>query len=147
MLRPRSRGEIRLRSANPLDKPAIDPKYLSDAEDLRLLLLGLHLVRRISGSRAFANLIAAEIWPGPDARSDNDLASYMRRTANTVYHPVGTCKMGDDEMSVVDAALRVRGIEGLRVADGSIMPTLVSGNTNAPIIMIGEKAADLVLSA
>ena len=147
MLRPRSRGEIRLRSANPLDKPAIDPKYLSDAEDLRLLLLGLHLVRVFRRSPHLQILLRLKSGRGRTPDSDNDLASYMRRTANTVYHPVGTCKMGDDEMSVVDAALRVRGIEGLRVADGSIMPTLVSGNTNAPIIMIGEKAADLVLSA
>ncbi len=146
VLRPRSRGEIRLCSANPLDKPALDPKYFSQAEDMRLMLLGLRLARRISTSRAFADLVAAEVWPGPGALSDGDLETYVRRTASTVYHPVGTCKMGDDEMSVVDAALRVRGIEGLRVADGSIMPTLVSGNTNAPIIMIGEKAADLLLA-
>jgi hypothetical protein len=102
---------MQLRSGNPLDKPAIDPKYLSDTDDLRLILLGLRLVRRIAGSRPFANLVAAEIWPGPDAQSDDDLASYVRRTANTVYHPVGTCKMSDDD-------------------------------TNAPIIMIGEKAAE-----
>jgi choline dehydrogenase len=146
VLRPRSRGEMRLRSANPLDKPALDPKYLSDPDDLRLTLLGLRLARRISAGRAFAKVAASEIWPGPGALSDADLASYVRRTASTYFHPVGTCKMGDDEMSVVDATLRVRGIEGLRVADGSIMPTLVSGNTNAPIIMIGEKAADLLLA-
>jgi choline dehydrogenase-like flavoprotein len=147
VLRPRSRGELRLRSANPLDRPAIDPKYLSDPDDLRLTLLGLRLARRIAASRAFAKVVAAEVWPGPSAISDADLASYVRRTASTYFHPVGTCKMGSDEMSVVDAALRVHGIEGLRVADGSIMPTLVSGNTNAPIIMIGEKAADLLLEA
>ena len=146
-LRPRSCGEIRLRSANPLDKPALDPKYLSDPDDLRLTLLGLRLARRISASRAFAKVAAIEVWPGPGAVSDTDLASYVRRTASTYFHPVGTCKMGDDETSVVDAALRVRGIDGLRIADGSIMPTLVSGNTNAPIIMIGEKAADLLLEA
>jgi choline dehydrogenase len=145
--RPRSRGEMRLRSANPLDKPALDPRYLSDPEDLRLTLLGLRVDRHIASSRAFAEIGATEITPGPDVSSDDDLAAYVRRSAGTAFHPVGTCKMGNDAMAVVDASLRVRGLDGLRVADASVMPTLVSGNTNAPTIMIGEKAADLILPA
>jgi choline dehydrogenase len=145
--RPRSRGQLQLRSSNPLDKPALDPRYLSDAEDLRLTLLGLRLNRRIAASRAFSAVITGEVWPGPTATSDAELAAYVRRSASTSFHPVGTCKMGNDRMAVVGASLRVRGLQGLRVADASIMPTLVSGNTNAPTIMIGEKASDLILSA
>jgi len=145
VLRPRSRGELRLRTANPLDKPALDPRYLSDPDDLRLTLLGLRLMRRIAAGSAFAALGATEIIPGPEVDADAALAAYVRRTASTAFHPVGTCKMGGDAMAVVDASLKVRGLDGLRVADASIMPTLVSGNTNAPTIMIGEKAADLIL--
>jgi choline dehydrogenase len=111
---------------------------------LRLTLLGLRVDRRIASSRALAEIGATEIFPGPDAGSDDDLAAYVRRTAGTAFHPVGTCKMGNDAAAVVDASLRVRGLDGLRVADASVMPTLVSGNTNAPTIMIGEKAADLI---
>jgi choline dehydrogenase len=144
--RPRSRGQIQLRSANPLDKPAIDPQYLSDPEDLRLTLLGLRLNRRITKSGALSSIVKEEVWPGPNATSDADLAAYVRRSATTAFHPVGTCKMGSDSMAVVDSSLRVHGLQGLRVADASIMPTLVSGNTNAPTIMIGEKASDLILA-
>ena len=145
--RPKSRGEIRLRTASPLDKPDIDPGYLSDSEDLELTLEAIVKCRSVGEGEPFKKVGATEIWPGPAARTRDQLADYVRRTASTVWHPVGTCKMGTDEMAVVDPDLRVRGLEGLRVADASIMPTLVSGNTNAPCIMIGEKAAQLILSS
>jgi choline dehydrogenase len=142
--RPKSRGEIRLRTASPLDKPEIDPRYLSEEDDLELTIEGLEKCREVAGAEAFRRFGAKEIYPGPSARR-RDLPQYVRRTANTVWHPAGSCKMGVDAEAVVDPSLRVRGIEGLRIADASIMPALVSGNTNAPCIMIGEKAADLLL--
>lgn len=143
--RPKSRGELRLRTGNPLDKPEIDPRYLSDSADLDLTVDALIKCRSIGEAEPFKRVGAKEIWPGPAAKTRPQIAEHVRRTANTVWHPAGTCKMGRDELAVVDPALRVRGLEGLRVADASIMPTIVSGNTNAPCIMIGEKAADLVL--
>src|SRR5207237_2349883 len=145
--RPKSRGEIRLRTASPLDKPDIDPGYLSDSEDPGLTLEAIVKCRSVGEGEPFKKVGATEIWPGSAARTRDQLADYVRRTASTIWHPVGTCKMGTDEMAVVDPDLRVRGLEGLRVADASIMPTLVSGNTNAPCIMIGEKAAQLILSS
>lgn len=143
--RPKSRGEIRLRTANPMDKPEVDPRYLSDPSDLELTVEALMRCRAIGETEPFRRLGAREIRPGPEARGPAEVADFVRRTASTVWHPSGTCKMGTDEMAVVDPALRLHGLAGLRVADASIMPTLVSGNTNAPCIMIGEKAADLVL--
>ena len=145
--RPLSRGELRLNSADPLDRPLIDPRYLSDPADLDLTLKGLRKSIEICNARAFESVGARQIYPDPEERSDEALTQYIRRTANTVWHPVGTCKMGNDPMAVVDDKLRVRGLAGLRVADASIMPAIVSGNTNAPCIMIGEKASDLVLAA
>ena len=109
-----------------------------------MLLKGLKECRRINHADAFKKYRPREIEPGEQVQSDEDLESFVRRFAVTIFHPVGTCKMGDDELSVVDAKLRVRGVEGLRVADCSIMPTIVGGNTNAPAIMIGEKTADLI---
>ncbi len=143
--RPKSRGEIRLRTANPIDRPEIDPRYLSDADDLELTVDALITCRSIGEAEPFKRAGATEIWPGPAARSRDRIADYVRRTSGTVWHPAGTCKMGIDDQAVVDPALRVRGLEGVRVADASIMPTIVSGNTNAPCIMIGEKAAELIL--
>ena len=144
--RPKSRGHIRLRTANALDKPEIDPRYLSDPDDLELTVSALIKCRAIGETEPFRKIGPQKIWPGPATRSRKDIADYVRRFANTVWHPAGTCKMGVDDIAVVDPSLRVRGISGLRVADASIMPTLVSGNTNAPCIMIGEKAAELILS-
>lgn len=144
VLRPNSRGEIRLASTDPATPPAIDPNYLESEEDLRVLIAGIKHGREIFSAKAFKDYIGPERDPGLNCKSDEDLADYVRGHAETEYHPVGTCKMGIDEMAVVDPTLKVRGLRGLRVIDASIMPTLVSGNTNAPSIMIGEKGAALI---
>ena len=144
-LRPESRGEIKLKSADPAAPPAVHPNYLTAETDQRALVAGLKLCRQILDHPQMERFIASEFLPGPEIRSDEELLDYARRRGGTVYHPTSTCKMGVDAMAVVDPELRVRGIEGLRVADASVMPTVVSGNTNAATIMIGEKAADLML--
>jgi choline dehydrogenase len=144
-LRPQSRGRITLKSADPLTAPAIDPNYLSTGEDLRSLRAGVKAVRDVFAQAAFDPFRGVELLPGENCRSDADLDSFVRRNAETIYHPVGSAKMGCDSESVVDLALKVHGIDALRVVDASIMPDLVSGNTNAPTIMIAEKAADLIL--
>src|SRR5262249_47329104 len=136
-LRPDSRGEIRLKSANPADPPAVHPNYLSDENDHRTLVDGLKLCRRILTHPRMQQFIASEFQPGPEVGSDAELLAYARRRGGTVYHPTSTCKMGVDPMAVVDPQLRVAGLDGLRVADASVMPTVVSGNTNAATIMIG----------
>lgn len=146
-LRPRSRGRVTLRSANASEAPLIDPNYLSDPYDLKMSVEGCKLMRDIMQQSAFSPYIRREHMPGQEAQSDKDLENYIRQFARTCYHPVGTCKMGVDEMSVVDTQLRVRGIEGLRVVDSSVMPDLVSSNTNAPTIMIAEKASDLIIAS
>ena len=149
MLRPRSRGSIGLASSNPADKAVIRANYLSDEDgyDLRMLVEGVKLSRDIFAAAPFDAFRGPEIYPGDAVRSDNDIVAYIRRKAETVYHPVGTCRMGNDDDAVVDSQLRVRGIAGLRVVDASVMPTLPSGNTNAPTIMIAEVAADLIARA
>ncbi len=144
LIRPESRGSITLRSSNALEPPTIQPHYLSSEADLRLLIEGIRLGRRIGQAKAFDAFRGAEVYPGPEAQSDAAIAEYIRSIAETLYHPVGTCKMGSDPMAVVDARLRVRGVEGLRVVDASVMPAIVGGNTNAPTIMVAEKAADLI---
>jgi choline dehydrogenase len=143
-LRPESRGEIKLKSPDPFDAPAVHPNYLSAETDQRTIVAGLKLIRRILANPHMQSFIEAEFQPGPTAESDDELLDYARRRGGTVYHPTSTCKMGSDPMAVVDAELRVHGVEALRVADASIMPTVVSGNTNAATIMIGEKLADMV---
>jgi choline dehydrogenase len=143
-LRPESRGRIELKSADPADPPAVYPNYLTAETDRRALVDGLKLLRRIMAAPQMQRLIASEFQPGPAVETDEQLLAYARQRGGTVYHPTSTCKMGVDPMAVVDPELRVHGIEGLRVADASIMPAVVSGNTNAASIMIGEKAADLV---
>jgi choline dehydrogenase len=146
-LRPQSRGEIRLASADPLQPPIIDPNYLAADYDLKILIAGLRQGREILATAAFAPWLEEERIPGKAAQSNAELESFIRATAETEYHPVGTCKMGSDPMAVVDDELRLRGIERLRVIDASIMPSIVSGNTNAPVIMIAEKGADMMLAA
>lgn len=144
VLRPESRGEIRLASADPLAPPAIDPNYLERPRDLKILVDGIRRGREIFASPAFRPYVGPERDPGSSRQSDEEIADYIAGHAETEYHPVGTCRMGQDEMSVVDERLRVRGLDGLRVVDASIMPTIVSGNTNAPAIMIGEKGAAMI---
>lgn len=146
-LRPGSRGRISLASADPLAAPRIVGNYLSAPEDLPMMLEGIRLTREIFAASPLAPFAGDEFIPGPGVTSAADLASFVRRKAETIYHPVGTCKMGNDASAVVDHELRVRGASGLRVVDASIMPRLVSGNTNAPTIMIAEKASDLILEA
>lgn len=144
-LRPTSRGYLEIRSADPAEPPSIHPEYLTTEEDIQDMLAGSRLMRRLAETPALSRLIEAEIAPGPDVQSDQDLIADIRNRAGTVFHPTSTCRMGPDpKTDVVDCRLRVHGIEGLRVADASIFPTLTSGNTNAPAIMVGEKAADLI---
>ena len=144
-VRPESRGTIHIKSADPTVYPAIAPNYLSDPLDQEVAVAGLKWGRKIAAQPALAPYIDHEMLPGPDFSNDEALLGYARMAGTTIYHPVGTCQMGSGPMAVVDAQLRVRGVEGLRVVDASVMPRLVSGNTNAPTIMIAEKAADMVL--
>ncbi len=146
LLQPRSVGTIRLRSASPLEPPEIEPGYLTDpeGEDLRVLRHGVKLARRILATRAFAELAGEELEPGAGATSDADIDAGIRRLAETLYHPVGTCRMGVDELAVVDPELRVHGIERLRVVDASVMPTIIRGHTMAPTYLVAERAAELI---
>lgn len=139
-----SRGSVHIDSRNPGAAPRIQPRYLSTETDRRTTVAGLKLIRRLAEFPELGALIAEETRPGPDADDDGALLAYAKETGQTSWHPVGTCRMGIDEEAVVDPSLRVRGIEGLRIADASIMPTMPSSNTNAPAIMIGEKASDLI---
>jgi choline dehydrogenase-like flavoprotein len=143
-LYPRSRGQIRLASGDVRDAPRVDAGLFSDAADIAPMLWGLRLVRRLIDSGAFARYQAHEVLPGRDVQTDAALTAYLRRAAGTAHHPVGTCRMGTDEAAVVDPALRVRGINALRVVDASVFPGIVGGNTNAPVVMVAEKAADLI---
>ncbi|TYC56093.1 choline dehydrogenase [Rhodobacterales bacterium] len=145
--KPTSRGHLAIRSADPFEAPVIHPNYLETEKDVQDLLAGARILRRFAETPALSAIIDAELDPGPRIHSDEDMIADIRARAATVFHPVGTCRMGPDpEKDVVDARLSVRGCEGLRVADASIFPTLTSGNTNAPAIMVGEKAADLILA-
>src|SRR5205085_9941536 len=140
-----SRGSVRIKSADPRQPPAIQPRYLSAQKDRDTTVAGIRALRRIMSAPALAPFIEAEHEPGPSCASDDDLLDYVRRRGSTVYHPTSTCRMGSDAAAVVDARLNVRGFERLRIVDASIMPALVSGNTNAPTIMIAEKGADMIL--
>jgi choline dehydrogenase len=144
LITPESRGEICLRSANALEPPAIRANYLSTDADMRVIVHGVRLSRQLAQSKAFAAYTGDELHPGANVKSDAEIVQFIRNEAETLYHPVGTCKMGNDSMAVVDARLRVRGIESLRVVDASVMPRIIAGNTNAPTIMIAEKAADMI---
>jgi choline dehydrogenase-like flavoprotein len=147
LLRPRSRGALTLASADPMAPPRIDPNFLAERDDVQRLVRGFKLMRNILEQPALAGLRGRELASSAQARDDASIESFIRDHADTIYHPVGTCRMGSGPMDVVDAQLRVRGIEGLRVVDASVMPSIVGGNTNAPVIMIGEKAAELVRQA
>jgi len=144
-LRPESRGFVHIKSADPAQAPAIRPRYLSSAFDRDVVVAGLKLLRRIMTQPAMSRYVAEERKPGPNVTSDADLLDFARSAGTTVFHPTSTCRMGSDETAVVDERLRVRGLGGLRVVDASIMPTVVSGNTNAAAVMIGEKGADMIL--
>ena len=143
-LRPESRGEIRLKTAAPGDAPAMIPNYLSAELDQRTIVAGLQWCRRILATPRMQHFIESEYLPGRDVQSDDEMLDYARQRGGTVFHPTSTCKMGVDTMAVVDPQLRVHGLSGLRVVDASVMPTVASGNTNAPTIMIAEKAADMI---
>jgi choline dehydrogenase len=144
-LRPGSRGTVRIRSTDPFEPPAIQPNYLSAELDRRCAIAGVRLARALAATGALKPYVAAEYRPGEETTSDDEILQFARNYGATIFHPVGTCKMGGDAMAVVDARLRVHGVGGLRVADCSIMPTLVSGNTHAPAVMIAEKASQMLL--
>tara|TARA_B100001057_G_scaffold379813_1_gene385424 strand:- start:494 stop:2191 length:1698 start_codon:yes stop_codon:yes gene_type:complete len=145
LLRPKSRGEVTLKSSDPCEDPRIDPKFLTHPDDIKDMVAGYKEMMKILREHPVSKYTSKHVQRFVDLNNDKDIENAIRESADTVYHPVGTCKMGSDESSVVDERLRVHGIKGLRVIDASIMPTLVGGNTNAPTIMIGEKGADLVL--
>jgi choline dehydrogenase len=143
---PESRGTVRLRSSNPLDAPLISPNYLSTDNDLQVLLHGIELGRELMSSSLLDPMRGDEVVPGPDVKTKEQLTDYIRKTAVTVWHPSCSCRMGHDDMAVVDPQLRVHGVEGLRVIDCSIMPQIVNANLQATVIMIGEKGVDMILS-
>jgi choline dehydrogenase-like flavoprotein len=147
LLRPKSRGSLKLASNNPLDAPLIDPNFLGERDDMDRMIKGFKIMRTLLQQPALTALGGTESAKSASVTNDLDIEQFIRNNADTIYHPVGTCRMGNGPMDVVDAELRVRGIEGLRVVDASIMPQVVSGNTNAPVIMIAEKAADLIKAA
>jgi len=147
LLKPRSRGSVSLLSTDPLTQPRIDPAYLQDPWDLDTLVSLIGTVRDLAASAAFAPWCRREVGPGAEVSSQEGLRDYVRRVCSTYYHPVGTCRMGTDELAVTDATLRVHGVENLRVADASVMPEIVSGNTNAPAMMIGWRGAEFALAA
>ncbi len=142
--KPESSGHIKLKSTDPLAAPAIQPNYLAAEKDVAVCVEAMKLSREILNSKQFDRFRGKEWWPGEDAKTDNDFAAHIRQTADTIYHPIGTCKMGIDSMAVVDSQLRVRGVEGLRVVDASVIPLQITGHTQAPTLVIAEKAADLL---
>jgi len=144
LMAPHSRGSVQLRSSEPQTGPSLDPNYFSDRRDIEVLATGLDLARAIGCATALDPWRDAEIHPGPDARSRESLRAYLRKALLTYHHPVGTCRIGQDDTAVVDTELRVRGIGGLRVADASVMPSIVSGNTMASVYGIAERAAGLM---
>jgi choline dehydrogenase len=144
-LRPESRGSLKIRSADSSAPPEIRINYLATETDRAAFIDGIRALRKILAAPALKSYCVEEVYPGVKAASDEELLDYCRKTGSTVYHPTSTCRMGNDPLAVVDQRLRVRGIEGLRVVDASVMPDLMSGNTNAPTIMIAEKASDMIL--
>jgi len=144
VVQPESRGTILARSKDAAEHPAIRPNVFSAPRDMEAMLSGIRQARQIFSSPAWTRLSVGELRPGPNLSSDDELADYVRKNVGSVFHPVGTCRMGGDETSVTDSRLRVRGVEGLRVVDASVMPNVTTGNTNAPTIMIGEKGAAMI---
>jgi choline dehydrogenase-like flavoprotein len=144
-LRPESRGSLRIKSADPSMPPEIRINYLATETDRTAFIDGMRILRRILAAPALKAYCTDEVYPGSAVTSNEDLLDFCRKTGSTVYHPTSTCRMGNDSLAVVDQRLKVRGIEGVRVVDASIMPDLMSGNTNAPTIMIAEKASDMIL--
>ena len=147
LLQPKSRGSVRLRSADPGAMPVVDPQIFADPADLQTTMQGFRFARRMLDQAPLRDLVKTEIFPGPTVLDDAEIAAHCRRTVKTGYHPVGTCRMGadSDPMAVLDARLRVHGVDGLRVIDASMMPNIVSGNTNAAVLAVADKAADLIL--
>jgi choline dehydrogenase len=145
-LRPTSRGHVRIRSGDAREAPAMQPNYLSTELDCETTVAGLRLARDIAATEAMRDYTLDEYKPGPSARTDDDLLEFARDSGATIFHPIGTCRMGPDAAAVVDPQLRVNGVQGLRVVDASVMPTLISGNTNWPTVMIAEKASDMILA-
>jgi choline dehydrogenase len=145
-LQPTSRGHVRIKSRDPSAHPAISLNYLATDEDLAVAVAGLRFTRRIMAAKALAPFAPRERLPGPERQSDADLERAARDLGTTIFHPVGTCRMGRDELAVVDDRLRVHGVDALRVIDASIMPRIVSGNTNAPTVMIAEQGASFILN-
>jgi choline dehydrogenase len=148
-LRPTSRGSVRIKSTDALEPPAMQPNYLPTPEDRATLVAGIRLARALAATRALRPYVESEYLPGTAAQLDDDLLEFAKNTAGTIFHPSGTTRMGPagDALAVVDPQLRVHGIDGLRVVDCGIMPTLVSGNTNVPVVMIAEKASDMILAS
>ena len=146
--RPRSVGSLSLRSADPAARSLVDPNYLADRRDLDHVIQGLRIARSIAGAAPLSRVISQELLPGPGVKDDAGFTAYVRRTLRTDWHPVGTCRMGrsDDPMSVVDARLRVLGVDRLRVIDASVMPNIVSANTNAPTMAVADRGMSLLLS-
>jgi choline dehydrogenase len=144
-LRPESRGHVRIRSNDVQDAPEMQPNYLSTELDRQTTVVAIKVARNIAASKAMQPYVKREVKPGPDSHEDSELLEFARNTGATIFHPSGTCKMGHDSMAVVDDRLRVRGVQGLRVVDCSVMPTLISGNTNGPVVMMAEKAVDMIL--
>jgi choline dehydrogenase len=143
-LRPEARGHVRIRSPDPFEPPEMQPNYLSTELDRRTALAGVRAARAIAATPAMQPFVKREVKPGPGASSDADLLAFCRDQGATIFHPSGTCRMGTDALAVIDPRLRVHGLAGLRVVDCSAMPTLVSGNTNAPVVMMAEKAVDMI---
>jgi len=140
-------GSVTLASSNPNAKPLIDHNIFQNESDYDVLIAGVKIARKIIAATALDELRGKELLPGPAVQTDEQMKAYINKYIQTIYHPVGTCKMGSDDMAVVDHKLRVHGIDGLRIADASIMPTIINANTNAPSIMIGEKCADMIRTA
>jgi choline dehydrogenase-like flavoprotein len=147
LLQPRSRGSVSLATRDPMALPLVDPRFLADADDMQRMVRGFQRLREILSQPALARFGARELPASAGAQTPAQIEQFIRQHADTIYHPVGTCRMGPGPLDVVDAQLRVHGLEGLRVVDASIMPRIVSGNTNAPTVMIAEKAVDMLRAA